>query len=96
MVGIEKIADKGKKPIDKLAFIDGDAFDSFANLLFRGGDGLQNFPGVAGVEFQGIHFAVAEGIAALDDAWAAFGVVAGLEDENILAGVLAAHLGAAQ
>jgi hypothetical protein len=79
-----------------LAFIDGYAFHSFANIFFRIGDGLKNFPWIVGFEFQGIHLAMPQRIPALNNSRAAFGVVVGLEDQDKLARVLTTHLRAPQ
>src|ERR1039457_4075364 len=96
MARIQEIMREGEEIRDELTLVDGDALHSLADLLFRGGDDLKYLPWIGGVEFDGIHLAMAEGIAALHHPRTAFGVVAGLEDQDILAGVLASHAGAAQ
>jgi len=93
---IKKVAREGEEAFNELAFIDGDALNSLADILFRIGDSLQNLPRVAGLEFDGVHFAVAHGIAAFNHARPALGVVVGLENHNVLAGVLTPHIGAPQ
>src|SRR5580698_2060690 len=85
-----------KKLIDELAFVDGDALHALADFLLGFADCAKDFPGIAGLELNGAHFAAAVGIAALDYAGTAFGVVAGLEHKDMLLGILAAHIGAAQ
>jgi hypothetical protein len=96
VISIEQVAREEEKVLDELALIDGDALDFFADFLFSLRDGLENFPWILGVEFEGIHFSVTVGVAAFDHARTALGIVAGLEQENILACVLAAHVCAAQ
>ena len=96
MAGVEQVLDEEKKLIDKLAFVDGDALHALADFLLRVADCAEHLPRVSGSEFNGAHFAAAVGIAALDHAGTALGVVARLEHQDVLLGVLAPHIGAAQ
>src|ERR1035437_4482904 len=93
---VKKVARESEEIGDELPFVYADALHPLADTFFRGGDYFKNFPWVGGVEFHGSHLAMAKGIAALHHAWAALGVIAGLEHYDILAGVLAAHFGAPQ
>ncbi len=79
--------------------------DALADALLSGGEdgqGLsggedgQGGPGIGGGEFDGFHFAAAVGVAAFDNAGGGLGVRAGLEQEDVLLGVLAADFDAAQ
>src|SRR3984957_21068830 len=88
--------DEEKKLIDELALVDGDALHALADFLFGFADCAKDFPGIVGLELNGAHFAAAVGIAAFHNSRSAFGVIAGLEHKDVLLGVLAAHIGAAQ
>jgi hypothetical protein len=92
----EKMFSEQKEIVNKLAFVDGYAFDALANFLFNIGDGFKDRPRVVGLEFERIHFCVTVGIATLDNSWTTLCVVAGLENEHVLLSILAPHIGAAQ
>jgi hypothetical protein len=81
---------------DELALIDGDAFDTPADLLFGFGEDGQDGPRIGVGEFDGFHSSAAVGVAAFDHAGRGLGVSAGFEQEDTLLGVLAAGLDAAK
>ncbi len=87
---------KEKEVGDELAFVNGDALDVFADFLLEIVDGFDNGPRITGRKFKSRHLGVAVGIAAFDETGTALGVVAGLENQNVLLGVLAAHISAAE
>src|SRR6185369_8495960 len=93
---VEQVPGESEKTVDKLTFIDRDAFNSLAYFLFEAIDGVENRPWIVGFEFERFHCDVAVWIPALNDAGAAFCVVAGFENEDILLCVLTAHLCAPQ
>src|SRR5271157_6287902 len=62
MARVEQVAREDEEIRNELPLINGDALHPLADALFRGGDYFENFPGIDGVEFNGIHLAVAQGI----------------------------------
>ena len=96
MAGFKQIFDEEEEGVDELTLVDGDALDTLANLLLFLGDDGQNLPGIGGIEGVCLHLAVAEGVAALNQARTALGVVAGLEEQDVLVSILTANIGTAQ
>jgi hypothetical protein len=85
-----------KEILDKLAFVNGDTFNAFADLLFRGRYDGQNRPWVRGTEFNGFHLSATVLVATFYQSNRRFGVFARLQKQDILLGVLAARLNSAQ
>jgi hypothetical protein len=96
MAGIEQVLGKQEKSVNKLGFVDRDAFDAPPDPAFEVIDSGKHFPRVAGIEFEGLHLRVTHWIAAFDNTRAAFCIVARLEDEHVLPGVFAPHFRTAQ
>ena len=96
VAGFEQVFDEEEEGVDELAFVNGDALDALANLLLFLGDDGQNLPGIGGIEGVCLHLAMTEGVAALNQARTALGVVAVLEEQDVLVGILTANVGTAQ
>jgi hypothetical protein len=96
VAGLKQALGEEEEILHELALVEGDALNALADaLLARGYDG-QDRPWIGGEEFDCFHFAAAVLIAAFDETGGGLGVRAGLEQHNVLPGVLAADFNAAQ
>ena len=96
VAGLKQALGEEEKIGDELAFVEGDALDALADALLTRGDDGQHRPGIGGEKLDRLHFAAAVLIAAFDEAGSGFGVCTGLEQHDVLAGVLTADFNAAQ